>query len=63
MGLIWNLIQHGQISKAHERSTTLESRVAQLEDEIERTNQTLIRLLEALERRFGEDLDGDGRIP
>jgi chaperonin cofactor prefoldin len=62
MGLIWNLIQHGQIKEAHERNASLETRVAQLEHEMERTNDTLIRLLRALERRFGDDLDGDGRI-
>jgi hypothetical protein len=62
MGLIWDLIQHGQINQAHERTATLEDRVTQLEHELSRTNDTLIRLLQALERRFGEDLDRDGRI-
>ena len=62
MGLIWDLIQHGQINQAHERTATLEQRVAQLEDELERTNDALIRLMRALETRFGEDLDRDGRV-
>lgn len=62
MGLIWDLIQHGQIQEARTRSATLEQRVEELEDELRRTNQTLINLLRALETRFGEDLDRDGRV-
>lgn len=62
MGLIWDLIQHGQISAAREQTSTLEQRVALLEDEVRLTNETLVRLLQALEKRFGEDLDGDNRI-
>ena len=59
MGLIWDLIQHGQIQDAQSKATSLESRVDRLEEELRRT---LVRLLKALERRFGEDLDGDNRI-
>lgn len=62
MGLIWDLIQHGQIQAARDQAASLEQRVADLEDELRRTNETLIRLLQALERRFGDDLDGDGRV-
>ena len=62
MGLIWDLIQHGQISQAQERASTLEQRVMRLEEELERTNDVLMRLLRALEQRFGEDMDRDGRI-
>jgi chaperonin cofactor prefoldin len=62
MGLIWDLIQHSQIQDAHSKASTLETRVARLEDEVRRTNETLVRLLKALERRFGDDLDGDGRV-
>lgn len=62
MGLIWDLIQHGQIQDAQDRSASLEQRVYRLEDELERTNRALVKLLIALEERFGEDLDGDGRV-
>ena len=41
---------------------TLESRVDRLEVELRRTNETLVSLLRALEQRFGEDLDRDGRV-
>lgn len=62
MGLIWDLIQHSQISRTQEHAQSLEQRVAQLEDELRRTNDAFVRLLRMLEQRFGEDLDRDGRI-
>jgi hypothetical protein len=62
MGLFWDLIQHGQISHAHDRSSSLEQRVDTLELEIQMTNDTLMKLLHVLETRFGDDLDGDGRV-
>jgi chaperonin cofactor prefoldin len=62
MGLIWNLIQHGQIKQSRQHAESLEARVERLEAELHRTNETLISLLRTLEERFGDDLDGDGRI-
>ncbi len=62
MGLIWDLIQQGQIGDSQRRADSLESRVQLLEEQLRRTNETLVRLLHALERRFGEDLDGDNRV-
>jgi BMFP domain-containing protein YqiC len=62
MGLIWNLIQHGQITQSRQQTESLEARVERLEAELHRTNGTLISLLRTLEERFGDDLDGDGRI-
>ncbi|CAN5463898.1 hypothetical protein BH23ACI1_BH23ACI1_16520 [soil metagenome] len=62
MGLLWNLIQHSQISKGRGKTDSLERRVAVLEEQVQRTNESLVDLLKALEKRFGDDLDGDGRI-
>jgi len=62
MGLFWDLIQQGQISDTSSRAESLEQRVAELEVEIRQTNSTLMQLLKALETRFGEDLDRDGRV-
>ena len=62
MGLIWDIIQHGQIADTQKRADTIEQRVAQLEQDLRKTNETLMRLLRALEHRFGEDLDGDNRV-
>ncbi|MEQ8667948.1 MAG: hypothetical protein RIC12_02185 [Pirellulales bacterium] len=41
---------------------SLDQRVAQLEAELRQTNETLMRLLRAMETRFCEDLDRDGRV-
>ncbi len=62
MGLIWDLIQQGQIGEAQRRGDDLDGRVRMLEQQLRATNDTLIKLLHALERRFGEDLDGDNRV-
>lgn len=62
MGLIWDLIQQNQINESTTRAESLEQRVASLEADLRRTKQTLNKLLSALESRFGEDLDGDGRV-
>lgn len=44
------------------RTLTLEKRVLLLEDELRATQDVLMRLIERLETRFGEDIDGDGEI-
>jgi hypothetical protein len=62
MGLFWDLIQHGQIRDAHDRSNSLEQRVEWLERELTNTNEALVRLLQHLEVKFGEDIDGDGQV-
>ncbi|MBR9990935.1 MAG: hypothetical protein KFH98_14330 [Gemmatimonadetes bacterium] len=62
MGLFWDLIQHGQIADAHGKADSLENRMEILENQLQRTNATLMELLRVLETRFGDDLDGDGRI-
>lgn len=62
MGLFWDLIQHSQISEAQGKADSLEQRVTTLENQLERTNNTLVELLRVLETRFGDDIDGDGRV-
>ena len=62
MGLFWDLIQHSQISAAQGKADSLEQRVALLEGQLQRTNATLVELLKVLETRFGDDIDGDGRV-
>lgn len=62
VGLIRDLIQHNQISDERGRTESLEQRVTHLENQLARTNETLLRFLRALESRFGDGLDGDGCI-
>ena len=62
MGLFWNLIQQSQISDQSSRASTLEARVAYLEYELRKTQETLLRTLKILEEQSGKDIDGDGKI-
>jgi hypothetical protein len=62
MGFLWDIIQQGQISNVSRDQSDMMTRVARLEDEMVRTNRALMQLVQALEKRFGEDLDGDGRV-
>ena len=62
MGLFWDLIQQSQISDQREKSRDLNDRVRLLEGELQRTQRTLHELVMLLEKRFGEDLDADGKI-
>ncbi len=62
MGLFWDLIQQSQISDQRDRANSIESRVSSLETQLRDTQQLLHRLLERLERKFGEDIDQDGKI-
>jgi chaperonin cofactor prefoldin len=62
MGLIWDIIQHGQIQESQQHARSLEARIDVLENQLRRTNEALMSLLRTLEQRFGDDLDGDGRV-
>ncbi|MEZ5977636.1 MAG: hypothetical protein R3F34_05390 [Planctomycetota bacterium] len=62
MGFFWDLLQQSQISDQHDRSSSLERRVEDLEQRLHATNQLLRRVVERLEERFGDDVDGDGRV-
>ncbi|HKJ01389.1 MAG TPA: hypothetical protein VJ997_03010 [Longimicrobiales bacterium] len=62
MGFIWDIIQQSQIGDAADRAASLERRVQDLEYQIRAQNRALVTLVQALEKRFGEDLNGDGRV-
>ena len=62
MGFVWDLIQQHQLQSRRTETEDLESRVATLEKEVADMRSLLNVLLERLEARFGEDVDGDGRI-
>ncbi len=62
MGLFWDLIQQSQISDQRGKSESLDARVRLLEGELQRTQSTLHDLVVLLERRFGEDINADGKI-
>lgn len=62
MGILWELFQQSDIDRGHQRAEDLAGRVAQLEAELQRTQGILHELIGALEKRFGEDIDRDGRV-
>lgn len=62
MGFIWDIIQQGQIGNAANRAASLEQGVEDLEDQLRVTHRAVATLVKALEQRFGEDLNGDGRV-
>jgi len=62
MGLFWDLVQQSQISEQRGRAESLEGRISQLENEVSETRQLLHRLVSILEKEFGKDIDGDGRV-
>lgn len=50
------------ISDQKGRAETLETRVAFLEYELQRTKSLLINTLKILEEQSGKDIDGDGKL-
>lgn len=62
MGLFWDLMQQSQISEQRGRAASLESRVNQLESELDDTRRLVRDLISVLEKEFGKDIDGDGRV-
>ncbi len=60
--MLWDLIQQCQISNRHNEVKSLEQRVQSLESELYTTRSLLETLMQRLEQRLGEDLDGDGKI-
>ncbi len=62
MGLFWDLYQQSQISQQGERAATMEMRVQQLEQEVNRLSMLLRNVIGRLEQHVGVDLDRDGRI-
>ena len=62
MGFVWDLIQQSQLADRRAETETLEARVGGLEREVSELRTVMNRLLRRLEERFGEDVDGDGRV-
>jgi hypothetical protein len=62
MGLFWDMVQQSQIEDQKELSDSMEGRVANLEAELEKTQQLLIKTLHQLEKHLNVDIDGDGGI-
>lgn len=62
MGLFWDLIQQSQLEDQKNKAATLEQRVADLEHQLDKMQDLLLRTLRLLEERSGQDIDNDGQI-
>jgi len=62
MGLFWDLMQQSQISEQRDHASSLEQRVQCLENALSQTQKTLRDLVVILEKEYGKDIDGDGRV-
>jgi len=62
MGLLWEIIQSGFIYGQHRKSGSIEDRVSDLENHLQKTQDTIRQLVKKIEQMHGLDVDGDGRI-
>lgn len=60
--MLWDILQQMQLHGESRRTGSLEQRVAYLELQLARTNEMLEKVVRYVERRDGEDIDGDGRV-
>lgn len=59
MSLMMQMLQQSQISKSQAADSSMEARVAHLEDKLEAQGKLLHELVTRLEKRFGDDLEMD----
>jgi len=62
MGILWEIVQSGFIYGQKRKSDTVLDRVAYLEVQLDRTQDTIKDLVKKLEEIHGTDIDGDGRV-
>lgn len=62
MGILWEILQSGFIYHQKRKSDSINDRVSYLEDQLQRTQDTMRTLVKKLEEIHGLDVDGDGKI-
>jgi hypothetical protein len=62
MGFLWELVQSGFIYGQKRKSDTIEDRVLDLENRLQKTQDTIRELVKRIEVLHGLDVDGDGRV-
>ena len=62
MGILWDMYQQNKINENIGRTDSLDDRVRALELRVSMQERVIRSLIDQLERRFGEDLSGDGEI-
>ena len=62
MGILWDMYQQNKINENIGRTDSLDDRVRELELRVSMQERVIRSLIDQLERKFGEDLSGDGQI-
>ncbi len=62
MGVLWEILQSGFIYHQKTKNDTIEDRVVYLEDQLQKTQETMKTLVLKIEEIHGLDVDGDGRV-
>lgn len=62
MGFLWEIVQSGFVYGQHQKTESIEERVALLEGQLRETQATIRKLVMKLEELHGLDVDGDGRV-
>jgi hypothetical protein len=62
MGVLWEIIQSGLMYGHYRKSNTMEDRLAFVEQQLTRTQETMKNLVKKLEEIHGLDIDEDGSI-
>lgn len=61
-GLIWDMWENNRINENRDRTDSVEDRVRELELRVGIQERVIRSLIDHLERKFGEDISGDGQI-
>ena len=62
MGILWDMYQQNKINENIGRTDSLDDRVRDLALRVSMQERVIRSLIDQLERKFGEDLSGDGQI-
>jgi len=62
MGALWEIIQSGLMYGHYRKTNSTEDRLAFVEQDLARTQETLKQLVKKLEEIHGLDIDGDGTV-
>lgn len=62
MGVLWEILQSGLMYGHYRKSNSMEDRLAFVEQQLERTQETMKSLVKKIEEIHGLDIDGDGKV-
>ena len=61
-GLIWDMWENNRINENRDRTDSIDDRVRELELRLNMQERVIRGLIDHLERKFGDDISGDGQI-